>query len=51
MLKPVLCFHMTLFNYGANRVRDVDPTCICDQNNNLPDSIFNVNIAQFINFG
>ena len=27
MLKPVLCFHMASFNYGAKGVRDVDPTC------------------------
>ena len=29
VLKPVLCFHMTSFDYGAKGVRDVDPTCRC----------------------
>ena len=27
VLKPVLCFHMTSFNYDAKRVMDVDPSC------------------------
>ena len=29
VLKPVLCFHMTSFNYGAKGVRDVDPAGRC----------------------
>ena len=37
VLKPVLCFHMTSFNYGAKRVRDIDLTCICHQSNIMPD--------------
>ena len=45
-LRSVLCFHMTSFDYGAKRARDVDPTCICHQSNIMPDSIFSVNIAQ-----
>ena len=48
VLKPVLCFHMTSFNYGAKGVRDVDPTCRCHQSNIMPDSIFSVNIAQCV---
>ena len=46
VLKPVLCFHMTSFNYGAKEVRDVDPACRCHRGNIMPDSIFSVNIAQ-----
>ena len=48
VLKPVLCFHMTSFNYGAKGVRDVDPTCRCHQSNIMSDSIFSVNIAQCV---
>ena len=48
VLKPVLCFHMTSFNYGAKGVRDVDPACRCYQSNIVPDSIFSVNIAQCV---
>ena len=48
VLKPVFCFHMTSFNYGAKRVRDVDPAFRCHQSNIIPDSIFNVNIAQCV---
>ena len=48
VLKPVLCFHMTSFNYGAKGVRDVDPTGRCHQSNIMPDSIFSVNIAQCV---
>ena len=51
VLKPMLCFHMTSFNYGAKGVRDVDPTCRCHQNNIMPDSIFSVNIAQCVTCG
>ena len=28
VLKPVLCFHMTSYNYGTEGVRDVDPDVI-----------------------
>ena len=48
MLKLVLCFHMTSFNYGAKGVRHVDPACRCHQSNIMPDSIFSVNIAQCV---
>ena len=48
VLTPVLCFHMTSFNYGAKGVRDVEPTCRCHQSNIMPDSNFNVNIAQCV---
>ena len=48
VLKPVLCFHMTWFNYGAKGVKDVDPACRCHQSNIMPDSIFSVNIAQCV---
>ena len=48
VLKPVLCFDMTSFNYGAKGVRDVDPTCRCHQSNIMPDGIFSVNIAQCV---
>ena len=48
VLKPVLCFHMASFNYGAKGVRDVDPTCRCHQSNIIPDSIFSVNIAHCV---
>ena len=48
VLKPVLCCHMTPFNYGAKGVRDVDPTCRCHQSNIMPDSIFSINIAQCV---
>ena len=51
MLKPVLCFHMASFNYGAKEVRDVDPTCRCHQGNIMPNSIFSVNIAQCVTCG
>ena len=50
VLKPVLCFHMTPFNYGAKGVRAVDPACRCHQSNIMPDSIFNVNIAQCVTY-
>ena len=46
MLRPVLCFHMTSFNYGAKGVRDVDAACRCHQSNIMPDGIFSVNIAR-----
>ena len=45
MLKPVLCFHMTSFNYSAKGVRDVDPACRYHQSNIMHDNIFSVNIA------
>ena len=48
VLKPVLCFHMTSFNYGAKGVRDVDLTCSCHQSYIIPDSIFSANIAQCV---
>ena len=48
MLRPVLCFHMTSFNYDAKGVRDVDAACRCHQSNIMPDGIFSVNIAQCI---
>ena len=48
VLKPVLCFHMTSFNYGAKGARDVDPACGCHQSNIMPDSIFSLNIAQCV---
>ena len=50
-LKPVLCFHMTSFNYGAKGVRDVEPTCRCHQSNIMPGSIFSVNITQCVTYG
>ena len=46
VLKPVLCFHMTSFNYGAKGVRDVDPAC--HRSNITHDSTFSVSIAQFV---
>ena len=46
MLRPVLCFHMTSFNYDAKGVRDVDAACRCHQSNIMPDGIFSVNIAR-----
>ena len=48
MLKPVLCFLMTSFNYGAKGVRDVDPACRCHQSNIMSDSILSVNITQCV---
>ena len=48
VLKPVLCFHMTSFNYGFKGVRDVDPACRCHQSNIMSDSMFSVNIAQCV---
>ena len=51
MLKSVLCFHMGSFNYGAKGVRYVDPTCRYHQSNIMPDSIFNVIIAQCVTCG
>ena len=48
VLKPGLCFHTTPFNYGAKWVRDVYPACRCHQSNIMPDSIFIVNIAQYV---
>ena len=48
MLKPVLWFHMTSFNYGAKGVKVVDPACRCHQSNIMPDSIFSVSIAQCV---
>ena len=48
VLKTVLCFHMTPFNYGAKDVRDADPACKCHQSNIMPDSNFSVNIAQCV---
>ena len=50
VLKHVSCFDMTQFNYGAKRVRDVDPACRYHQNNIMPHSIFNVNIAQCVTY-
>ena len=47
VLKPVLCFRMTTFNYRAKQARDVDPACRSHQSNIIPDSI-NVNIAQCV---
>ena len=51
VLKPVLCFYMNSFNYGAKRIRDVDPTCRCHQNNIMSDGIFSVNMVQCITCG
>ena len=51
VLKPVLCFHMTSLNCVAKGVRDVDPICRCHQSNSMPDSIFSVNIAQYVTCG
>ena len=48
VLKPVLCFHMISFNYGAKGVRDVDPACRCHQRNIMPDSIFSINITRCV---
>ena len=48
VLKPVLCFHMTSFTYGAKGVRDVDPASRCHQSNIIPNSIFSVNIAECV---
>ena len=45
VLKLVLCFHMTRFNYGSKKVRDVDPACRFYQSNIMPDSIFSVDIG------
>ena len=41
VVKPVLCFH-----YGANGVRNVDPTRRCHQSNIMPHTILSLNIAQ-----
>ena len=51
VLKPVLCFNMTLLNYSSKMERDLDSTCRCHQSNIMPDSIFSVNIAQCITCG
>ena len=51
VLRPVLCFHMASFDYGAKGVRNVDPTCRCHQSNIMPGSIFSGNIAQCITCG
>ena len=48
VLKPVLCFHMALFNYSAKAVRDVDPACRCHQSNVMSDGIFSINIARCV---
>ena len=48
MLKPVLCFHMTSFSYGAKRIRDGDPIYRCQQSNIMTDRIFSVNIAKLV---
>ena len=48
VLKPVLCFHMASFYYGAKGERDVDPACRCHQSNIMPDGIFSVNIGQCV---
>ena len=45
VLNPVLCFHMTSFNYGTKWVRNVGPTCRCHQSNIMSVTIFSVNIA------
>ena len=42
VLNPVLCFQMASFNYGAKRVRDIDPALRCHQSNIMSDSIFSV---------
>ena len=39
---------MTPFNYGTKQVRDVDPAGKCHQSKIMPDSIFNVNVAQCV---
>ena len=51
MLKLVLCFHMTSFNYGAKGVKVVDPNFRCHQSNIISDNIFSVNIALCITYG
>lgn len=48
VLKPVLCFHITL-NSGAKGITAVEPNCECYQSNIVSDSIFSVNTAQCIN--
>ena len=45
LLKSVLFFHMTSFNYGAQWARDVYPNCRSHQSNIMPGSIFIANIA------
>ena len=51
VLKPVLCFHMTSFNYGAKGVRNAELNCRCHQSNIIPDNSFSVNITQCVTFG
>ena len=48
VLKPVLCFHLTSFNYGANEIKDVYRSCRCHWSSIMPDSIFSVNILQCV---
>ena len=48
VLKPVLCFHMASFHYSTKGVWDVDSACRCHQSNIKPDSIFSINIAQWV---
>ena len=39
VLKPVSCFHMTSFDYGGKKTKDVGLTCRCHLSYIMPDSI------------
>ena len=46
----VLCFHMTLFNYGTKGVMDVDPTRRCHQSNIMLDIIISAKFVVVVFF-
>ena len=46
VLKPVLCIHMTSFNYSAKGERGVDLACWCHKSNIMLESIFIVHTGQ-----
>ena len=50
VLKPVSCYYMTSFNYGAKKARDVGLTCRCHLSNIMPDSIFYESMGFFFFF-
>ena len=48
VLKPVLCDHMTSFNYDDKKARHGSVTCWCHLSNIMPDSIFHKSMRQGI---
>ena len=40
LLTPISCYHVTSFDYGGKKARDVGLTCRCHLSNVMPDSIF-----------